>query len=191
LKVPLSVGKEVDTHDLFEENLGNNKHNQNSNNSYANASGMTELKAFWLDMSRSGDYIFDGNIVRLQFKIKDTAKVGDVASIVITHTDFSNWGNDALGIDPQTIIPDVINGSIAVGDKPVKIEGTLSNFTLYVNNKAGQPGDTVTVTLNIARNPGFVAFFLKFAYDADILEYIEPDTEDDLYGNSFRAEQEN
>jgi hypothetical protein len=157
-------------------------------NKPSTSSEMKELKAFWLDMSKRGDYIFDGDIVRLQFKIKDTAKVGDVAKIEMTHTDFSNWGNDQLGIDPQTVIPDVINGSITVGDTPEAIGGALSNFTLYVNNGAGKPGDTVTVTLDLARNPGFVAFFLKFSYDASILEYVDPANKNDLYGQAFKAE---
>jgi hypothetical protein len=144
---------------------------------------MKEIKAFWLSMSRSTDYVFDGKVITMKFKILDNVALNTVTPIEISKTDFSNYGDDTTGQKPQSLYPDIIDGSVTVGDTPKSGGASLSNFTLYCDNVAAQPGDEVLVNVSIANNPGFVAFFLAFKYDTSILKYVGY-TE----GEDFKAE---
>lgn len=147
----------------------------------SNLKGMQDLPARWLDIRRQKDYVFDGKMIKLTFKIKDTAADGAVAKLDVTSTDMTSWGNSDSAM-PVALEPQIIAGSVKVGSTPQATTGAFNGMGLYFDNVAGKPGETVTVNLNVVNNPGFVVFILNLQYDADILEFIGSD-----YGDDFNA----
>ena len=59
----------------------------------------------------------------------------------------------------------------------------LTNCTVLVDSVAGEPGETVTVAVKIADNPGFTNFAIALDYDREhlILKSIETQNGDDPY----------
>ena len=124
-------------------------------------------KAYWLDMSNAGDFVFDGELFVFTFKIKETAPDGKYP-VTIAKTDIGSW-------DVVTRVPECIGGEICVGDeKPsAQKEASADKFTLTVESVNGKPGDVVEVALNMKNNPGFCGFVIDIQYDKNALEIEE------------------
>ncbi len=136
----------------------------------------TLLQAYWMDLSKYQDHVFNGEYMVAEFKIKEDAKEG-IYPITIDWLDFSNW--DAVDVDFTSI-----DGAIVVGGE-VK-ENTFNDGDepqLMVQNVSGKPGDIVKVSFNIKNNPGVVACLLRFGYNSDALEYYDGGAGADFSGD--------
>ena len=118
-----------------------------------------------MDLSQSKDFVFDGEFITAQFKIKDTTANGTYP-VTIEWTDFSNW-------DAQAVKFSTTDGSVVVGsDAPANSFKNDGSAEIMATNVSGKPGDTVTVSFNMKNNPGIVACVFRFGYDSDALEYV-------------------
>ncbi|MGN0613010.1 MAG: hypothetical protein ACI4JB_03840 [Porcipelethomonas sp.] len=123
------------------------------------------MQAWWMDISRGTDYVFNGEYLTAEFKIKDGVEDG-IYPITIEWLDFSNWNS-------QTIEFTGIDGAIVVGG-----EATENTFNddgtpqVMASNVSGKAGDTVTVSFHIQNNPGVVANIFRFGFNSDALEYV-------------------
>lgn len=125
----------------------------------------TIAKTYWLDMTKSENYVFDGEFLVATFKVKDTTPDGSYP-IDITKADVANW-------EVETLAPDLINGYVTVGNAqaPSVDSPTDGNFTISVDSITAKTGDTIEVKFNISNNPGLVAFVFNFSFDSNALEY--------------------
>lgn len=140
--------------------------NDNTNSNSTPTAGKKEiLQAWWMDLSQSKDFVFDGEFITAQFKIKDTTANGTYP-VTIEWTDFSNW-------DAQAVKFSTTDGSVVVGsDAPANSFKNDGSAEIMATNVSGKPGDTVTVSFNMKNNPGIVACVFRFGYDSDALEYV-------------------
>lgn len=125
----------------------------------------TTMQAWWMDISKKEDYIFNGEYLVAEFKIKDGTADG-IYPITLDWLDFANW-------DSKTVKFTGIDGAVIVGG-----EATENKFNdddtpqIMVQNVSGKAGDTVKVSINVQNNPGVVANILRFSYNSDVLEYV-------------------
>ena len=136
-------------------------------------------QGYWMDLSEQADKVFNGEYLKAQFKIKETAQNG-IYPITIEKADFSNWGDP----NPQTVKFVQIDGAIVVGGSAEENQFTDSSEPqIMVSNVSGNPGDTVTVIFKIKNNPGVVGNILNFSYNGDALEYLGGESGADFDGN--------
>lgn len=123
-------------------------------------------KMFWMDLSKKQDFVFDGEFITVDFKIKEDAPAGKYP-ITVEWMDFSNYSPSK--VEGMT----GVSGYVTVGSEaePNSFKNG-GNFEIMAENVSGNPGDTVTVRFMANNNPGFVACFFKFAYDSDVLEFV-------------------
>lgn len=124
-------------------------------------------QAYFLDMTKRGDFIFDGEFLVLEFKIKEGTPDG-VYPVTIDSTDIANW--EATRIKPACIAGEVVVGD-AQSAKNAKPDGT--NFTLDVDSVKGKTGDTVQLKIHASQNPGFCGFIIRIQYDSAALEVVD------------------
>lgn len=144
---------------------------QGQNSQYTK--NIVKNQAYWFDLSKNRDFLFEGEFISLKFRIKDNVPEGTYP-VNITETDFSNYGSETK--EPETVIPDsVINGSVTVSDRDISAEDSQNNsgFTVFADNVSGKCGDEVTVNLRMKNNPGMCAMILVFEYDSGALELLE------------------
>lgn len=122
-------------------------------------------KAYWLDMSQMGDYDFNGEFLVINFKVNDNTPDGSYP-VTISMTDIASW--DLVKYDPK-----IIDGEVAVNKDMVSQEDMpASDFTLKINSVAAKQGDTATVTIDLANNPGFCGFVIDIQYDSNALTIV-------------------
>lgn len=125
----------------------------------------TLMQAWWMDISKEEDYVFNGEYLTAEFKIKDGTADG-IYPITLDWLDFANW-------DGETVKFTGIDGAVIVGG-----EATENKFNedgtpqVMVSNVSGKAGDTVKVAIYVENNPGVVANILRFGYNSDVLEYV-------------------
>lgn len=124
-------------------------------------------RAYWLDMSNAGDFVFDGELFVFSFKIKETAPDGKYP-VTISKTDIGSW-------DVVTRVPECIGGEICIGNETpsAQKEPSADKFTLTVENATAKAGDVVNVSLNMKNNPGFCGFVIDIQYDKNAMEIEE------------------
>ncbi len=123
------------------------------------------MQAWWMDISKSEDYLFNGEYLVAEFKIKDGTGDG-IYPITIDHADFANW-------DSQTVKFETVDGAVVVGGEATENKFNDSGAPqLMVSNVAGKAGETVKVAIQIKDNPGVVANVLRFSYNSDVLELV-------------------
>lgn len=123
------------------------------------------MQAWWMDISKSQDYIFNGEYLVAEFKIKEGTADG-IYPITINHADFANWNS-------QTVEFDTVDGAVVVGGEAEENKFNDGDAPqLMVTNVSGKAGDTVKVAINIQNNPGVVANILRFSYNSDVLEFV-------------------
>ncbi len=120
---------------------------------------------FWLDISENKDYLFEGQFIKLTFKVNENVPNGDYA--VNLRTDLSTVGGKSLNASTKKI-----NGAVRVGgsinEQDVSSE---TGLTVYGDNVSCDPGDTIDYYVNIKNNPGIAAFLIWVDYDPNALEY--------------------
>lgn len=128
---------------------------------------METRQALWWNISRKSDYVFDGQFLKFNFKVKDSTKDGNY-EIRITHADFSNYAANTLDVKTQ-------NGYITVGNAtpvtPPAADG--SGFLITASSAQAKPGDTVEIIMNMKNNPGFAGLDFQFQYDTNALEFVD------------------
>ena len=123
-------------------------------------------KAYWLDMTKQGDYFFNGEFLTITFEVNKDIPDGSYP-VTIATTDIASW--DLVKYDPVCI-----NGEIAVGGTPAEQEAISENdFCLKVNSQAAKQGEIVTLTIDLANNPGFCGFVIDVQYDASAMSIVE------------------
>ena len=119
-------------------------------------------QAFWLDISKKQDYVFDGNLLEFEVQVADDAPDG-IYPIDIYHTDFSNYDAQSL----KNI--DTIKGYICVNKDAPEAETPGENMTLSAESISVKPGETARFNVRIDNNPGIVAFVVRLHYDNNII----------------------
>jgi len=125
----------------------------------------TTMQAWWMDLSKSKDYVFNGEYLVAEFKIKDDAPDG-IYPVTLDWLDFANW-------ETQTIKFTGIDGAVIVGaDAPENTFNDDDTPQIMVSNVSGKAGETVKVSINVKNNPGVIGNILRFSYNSDVLEYV-------------------
>ena len=124
-------------------------------------------QAFWLDTSKKEDYVFDGEFLVLEAEIPETA-VDGVYPIEFYYTDVSNY--DAEDVGEITTVPGYVCINAAA---PAATNPTAAGMTLIPQIVSAKPGDTIRIPINIANNPGIVAFDLRLRYDSNAMKIVD------------------
>ena len=149
--------------------------NQNAASSYTEK--LDTFQAYWMDMTKSEDIVFNGDMINVTFKVKDTAPDGNY----VIHLSDSQYSSEFANWDAKALVPSVTNGCITVGSATPEAQTATnaSDFVLTADSVTAKQGDEVTVSFNIADNPGMVAFVLRFQYDCNALEIVDAEVGDD------------
>ncbi len=141
--------------------------NSNSNTTASNYTPKTDGKyAMWLDISKDENFVFNGEFIHVQFKIKDDVPNGDYK--VRISPDLSDVAGKT--VNPGKVTDGIIrvnNGSIDAVDS----SDTTENY-YYGDNVACKQGDTIDYYINVKNNSGLVAFCVWFYYDSNAMEVI-------------------
>lgn len=170
-----NVTPSIDASSLLEETgvvivTGENDSNQENNNQQSNIGDSVTgnkqiMQAWWLDLSKKQNFVFDGEFITADFKIKEGTANGTYP-ITIEWLDFSSWEGKSVAFNGT-------DGAVVVGS-----EAEANSFRndgspeIMAENVSGNPGDTVTVRFQMKNNPGIVACVFRFGYDSDALEYV-------------------
>lgn len=125
-------------------------------------------RTYWLDISKRADYVFDGELLELEWEISKDAKAG-VYPLEIALADFSNYsGNtDENGKKLQAI--KLIPGYVLIGSKQPEIPALGKETTLTAETVTAKPGETVKMHIRIDNNPGITAFFLEYRINSNAI----------------------
>ncbi len=141
---------------------------ENQQNGSAYKANVVKSQAFWFDISKDSDYVFNGEFISVKFRIKDEAPEG-AYDITITNPDFASYNE-------KTVYPDkLLNGKVYVGGAgQAQAEVTdADGFAVYADCVSGNNGDEVVVNFSMQNNPGMCAMIFEFTYDSNALEMIE------------------
>lgn len=123
------------------------------------------MYAMWIDISQDGGYVFNDEVIRITFKLKDNIPDKDYA--VRFNPDLSTY--DAISLTPE-----VLQGTIRVGgDIDAQDVSGYTDFVAYGDNISANPGDTIDYYINFKNNPGLSAVLIWFYYDANAMEVVE------------------
>ena len=112
------------------------------------------------------DTFFNGEFLQFTFEVKDGIPDGSYP-VTVASTDIASW-------EEVTYKPALIDGEVAVNATPAaQSDPADGEFTLKVNSVAAKQGDQVTVTVDVANNPGFVGFVIFVQYDTNALTLLE------------------
>ncbi|MGN0631454.1 MAG: cohesin domain-containing protein [Ruminococcus sp.] len=121
---------------------------------------------YWLDMTKSEDWVFDGDILTIDFKIKEGTPDGNYP-LMFTSPDFVNWDEEQLDIK-------TVGGYVTVGNatptQPDQVQP--GQFTISTTSAKGNAGDVIQVSVKLSDNPGLVGMVVFFEYDSAALEYV-------------------
>lgn len=121
---------------------------------------------YWLDMTKSSDWVFNGDIMTIEFKIKEGTPDGNYP-LMLTSPDFVNWDEEQLSVK-------TVGGYVTVGNAtPTQADQVQpGQFTVSTTSAKGNAGDTVKISVNLSDNPGLVGMVVFFEYDSNALEVI-------------------
>lgn len=127
--------------------------------------------ALWMDVSKDDNFYFEGEYIKMTFKVKKDAPDGDYKIRISPDLAGTEPGNPAKVVYPDKVVDGVIrvnNGSI----DPVDVSSE-SGLVLYGDNVAAKQGDTVEYYFYIKNNPGLVAFCNWYYFDSNALEFVD------------------
>lgn len=135
-------------------------------------SGYTPLEkgryAMWLDISEDVNKYFEDEMLKLTFKVKDTAPDGDYT--VRLNVEYSDIAG--VSVKPSK----VVNGTIRVNNGSIEAHDMSSetgSYILYADNVACKQGEEVECYINIKNNAGLAAFMIRFYFDTNALEFVD------------------
>jgi hypothetical protein len=148
-----------------------------SDNSYVAASKV--YQAYWMDISKRQDFVFDGNLLELEVKIADDAKDG-VYPVEVYYSDFSNYS--ANTDENAKAMKDVAfrAGYVCINSEEPAQEALGTKMTLTPETISAKPGETVRMNIRIDNNPGIVAFVIRMRYDSNMMTVVKAAAGSDL-----------
>ncbi len=145
----------------------NGESSGDSNSDYT--ANTDEAYAYWIDISKEADWVFNDEFISVKFKVKDTAPDG-AYDIVISNPDFANFDK---GGSPAK--PDIVqNGKVFV-NTPGEAQREFTEddgFVVYADNVECKQGDEITVNFSLKNNKGLVGMNFWFEFDSNALELI-------------------
>lgn len=123
--------------------------------------------AMWLDVSKDENFMFEGDMLNVKFKVKEGIPDGDYK--VRISPDLSDVAG--VSVKPGKVIDGIIrvnNGDIQAAD----VSGE-TGLTFYGDNIACKQGDEIEFKINVKNNPGLVAFCIWFYFDSNALDFVE------------------
>lgn len=121
-------------------------------------------QAYWLDISEQADFVFDGNLLEFEIKVKEDTPDG-VYPVEVYFADLSNYSantdENAAKLENVKFRP----GYICVNTEQPEIPALGTEMTLTPDTISAKPGDTVRMNLRVDNNPGLVAFVIRMHYD--------------------------
>ncbi len=141
--------------------------------------GVKTYQAFWLDISRREDFVFDGNLIELEAKIADDAPDG-VYPVEVYFADLSNYSaNQDENADKLKNVA-FRPGYICINSDQPEVPALTDAMTLTPDTISAKPGDTVRLNLRVDNNPGLVAFVIRMHYDDKIMSIEDAGAGSDL-----------
>ena len=136
-------------------------------------------QAYWLDISKRQDFVFDGNLIEFEAKIADDAKDG-VYPVEVYFADLSNYS--ANTDENASKLKDVAfrAGYVCVNSEKPEIPALTDKLTLTPDTVTAKPGDTIRMNIRIDNNPGLVAFVIRMHYDSKFMTITEGGAGSDL-----------
>ena len=141
-------------------------------------------QAFWLDMSQKADFVFDGELLKLEIEIPSDA-VDGVYPVQFYFADIANWDANTLYDVTMNVGYVCINTAAPAADQP-----TGSALTINPGIVTAKPGDTVMLPINIVNNPGFVGFRLRMRYDSNAMKIVDAGAGADLHSKAGMTARE-
>lgn len=136
-------------------------------------------QAYWLDISKKQDFVFDGNLLEFEVKVKDNVPDG-IYPVEVYFADLSNYSantdDNAAKLDAVKFIPGYICVNSDAPEKPAL--GT--DMTLTPDTVSAKPGETVRMNLRVDNNPGIVAFVIRMSYDDNAISIEDAGAGSDL-----------
>lgn len=146
-------------------NNNNDQNDSNQDNNNSKPGNKQIMQVWWLDLSKQKNFVFDGEFITADFKIKEGTANGTYP-ITVEWMDFSCWEGKGVAFNGT-------DGSVTVGsDAKANSFRNDGSPEIMIENASGKPGDTVTVKFQMKNNPGIVACIFRFGYDSDALEYV-------------------
>ena len=161
VKKPASSGN---SNSITPSQSGENKDNSNSNYTPAN-DGRYYM---WLDISKNENFYFEGDMLKMSFKVKENIPDGDYK--IRVSQDLSSIAGVSLNSTSKAI-----DGTIRVNNGDIE-PADVSNETgmvIYGDNVACKQGDTIDYYINIKNNEGLAAFCIWVYFDSNALEFID------------------
>ncbi|MDE5765157.1 MAG: hypothetical protein K2I00_09355 [Ruminococcus sp.] len=155
------------------ENSGNDNNNSeqgNGNQSSGNNENYVSAEdgryAMWLDISKDENFYFEGDMLTIQFKVKEDIPDGDYE--VRISPDLSDIAGNV--VRPEKIISGVVR--VNKGEiEAVDVSGE-NGLVFYGDKISCKQGDTVDMNINIKNNSGLAAFCIWFYFDSNALEFL-------------------
>lgn len=136
-------------------------------------------QAYWLDISKRKDFVFDGNLLEFEIEVAQDAPNG-IYPVEIYFTDFSNYNGNSD--ENGEIVKNVVSrvGYLCINSEEPEIPALGTAMTLTPETVSAKPGETVRMNVRIDNNPGIVAFVLRMHYDDKIMTILEAGAGDEL-----------
>lgn len=124
--------------------------------------------AMWLDCSKNENFLFEGEMLKATFKVKEGIPDGDYRIRI---------SPDLADVTGKTVYPSkVMDGTIRVNNgeiDAVDVSGENGSLVFYGDNIACKQGDTIDFNINVKNNTGLVAFCIWFYFDGNAFEFVE------------------
>ncbi|MBE6862593.1 MAG: hypothetical protein E7497_06830 [Ruminococcus sp.] len=129
-----------------------------------------EAYAFWIDISKEADFIFNDEFISVTFKVRENAPDG-VYDITITNPDFANFYKGGTPVKPDVVQNGKVFVSTAGEDQKEFTED--DGFVVYADNVECKQGDEIVVNFSLKNNPGLVGINFWFQFDRNALQLID------------------
>lgn len=126
----------------------------------------------------SSDNTSNGTILTLEFNVLEGASVG-TTEVTLSNVDGYLKDGAVSNSAAETVNYKVVAGGVNVFDPTAPV---INVSTVY-----GLPGDTVTVSVSLANNPGIMAAALKPVYDDSVLELVKAELNTTNFSGQFTA----
>lgn len=126
----------------------------------------------------SSDNTSNGTFLTLEFNVLEGASVG-TTEVTLSNVDGYLKDGAVSNSAAETVNYKVVAGGVNVFDPTAPV---INVSTVY-----GLPGDTVTVSVSLANNPGIMAAAIKAVYDDSVLELVSVDLNTTNFNGQFQT----
>ena len=126
----------------------------------------------------SSDNTSNGTFLTLEFNVLEGASVG-TTEVTLSNVDGYLKDGAVSNSAAETVNYKVVAGGVNVFDPTAPV---INVSTVY-----GLPGDTVTVSVSLANNPGIMAAALKPVYDDSVLELVKAELNTTNFSGQFQT----